>query len=81
MNGITLEIGMKFLNKKEIIMEEQSLENIVKHRCIEIVDEPNIIYVDYHIIYNQEKQDELNGAYLVDHVIERRFFPNGRWDV
>ena len=71
----------KTIKQKEIIMEEQSLENIIKHRCIEIVDEPNITYVDYHIISNQEKQDELNGAYLVNHIIEQRFFPNGRWDV
>ena len=62
-------------------MLEPSLENIIKHRCIKIVDEPNITYVDYHIISYQEDQEELNGAYLVDHIVEQRFFPNGRWDV
>ena len=62
-------------------MLEPSLENIIKHRCIEVVDEHNITYVDYHTIADQEKQEQLNGEYLVDYIIEKSFFPNGRWDI
>ena len=29
-------------------MEEQSLENIIKQRCIQIEDTPNAEYIDYH---------------------------------
>jgi len=62
-------------------MLEPSLENIVKYRCIEIVDEPSLEYIDYHKALEQKDQEDLNGAYLVDHIVEQRFFPNGRWDV
>ena len=60
-------------------MLEPSLENIIKHRCIQIIDEPSLEYIDYSKVLNREDQDELNGAYLVNHIIEQRFFPNGRW--
>ena len=72
---------MLTIKQKEIIMLEPSLENIIKHRCIQIIDEPSLEYIDYHKVLNREDQDELNGAYLVNHIIEQRFFPNGRWDV
>ena len=54
-------------------------KRICKSRCIQVVDEPSLEYIDYHKVLNQEDQYELNGAYLVDHIVERRFFPNGRW--
>ena len=60
-------------------MEEQSLENIVKHRCIQVVDEPSIEYTDYHTLSEMNDQVELTGQAMVDSIIERRFFPNGRW--
>ena len=60
-------------------MEEQSLENIVKYRTIQVEDVPNVEYIDYHK-YNQDKdQEQLNGEYLVDYIIQQRFFPNGLW--
>ena len=55
-------------------------KRICKSRCIQVIDEPSLEYIDYHKVLNQEDQEDLNGAYLVDHIIEQRFFPNGRWD-
>jgi len=60
-------------------MEEQSLENIIKFRPIQIVDEPVVQYVDYHKAVEQEEQEQRNGEYLVDYIIGKRFFPNGVW--
>ena len=60
-------------------MIEHSFENIIKHRCIEIIDLPSLEYVDYHKVIKQEDQEQLNGEYLVDYIIQKRFFPNGLW--
>ena len=60
-------------------MEEQSLENIIKYRTIQVEDTPKAEYIDYHK-YNQAKdQEDSNGEFLVDYIIERASFPNGRW--
>ena len=60
-------------------MLEQSLDNIIKQRCIQVEDIPTVDYIDYHK-YNQDKdQEQLNGEYLVDYIIQKRFFPNGLW--
>ena len=56
-------------------------KRICKSRCIQVIDDPSIEYIDYHKVLNQEDQEQLNGEYLVDHIIEKSFFPNGRWDV
>jgi len=60
-------------------MEEQSLERISQQRCIQVEDDDNPTYVDYHVIYDKEDQEQLNGEYLVDYIIQQRFFPNGLW--
>ena len=60
--------------------DKERLEHISFHRCIQVEDIPNIDYTDYHTYNQQKDQEDLNGAYLVDHIIEQRFFPNGRWD-
>ena len=60
-------------------MQEQSFDNIIRTRCIQIDDNDNPPYVDYHKILEQEDQEQLNGEYLVDYIIQKRFFPNGLW--
>ena len=60
-------------------MLEQSLENIIKQRCIQVEDNDNPPSCDYHKILEQEDQEQLNGEYLVDFIIQQRFFPNGLW--
>ena len=60
-------------------MEEQSLENIIKQRCIQVEDYEKVSYFDYHKALEKEDQEQLNGEYLVDYIIERASFPNGRW--
>ena len=63
------------------MFEETRLENIIKYRAIQVDEETLPDYIDYSIVLNQKDQEDLNGAYLVDHIVEQRFFPNGRWDV
>ena len=60
-------------------MEEQSLENIIKYRAIQIDDEDNPPCIDYHRILEQKDQEELNGKYLVDYIVGKASFPNGLW--
>ena len=60
-------------------MQEQSFDNIIRTRCIQIDDDDNPPCVDYHVIYEKEDQEQLNGEYLVDYIIQKRFFPNGLW--
>ena len=60
--------------------EEQRLVNLIKSRCIQVDDTMLPDYIDYCKALKQQDQEDLNGAYLVDYIIEQRFFPNGRWD-
>jgi len=69
----------KNIKHKGVIMEEQSLENICKYRCIQIEDYDNPPCVDYHKVIQEQEQEDLNGQYLVDYIIGKRFFPNGVW--
>ena len=60
-------------------MIEHCFESIIKYRCIQVIDEPVVQYVDYHKAVEQEEQEQRNGEYLVDYIIQKRFFPNGVW--
>ena len=60
-------------------MEEQSFDSIIKQRCIQIVEEDNPPMIDYHKVIEKEEQDELNGQYLVDHIIRESFPPVSTW--
>ena len=60
-------------------MIEHCFESIIKYRCIQVIDEPVVQYVDYHKAVEQEEQEQRNGEYLVDYIIGKRFFPNGVW--
>ena len=60
-------------------MIEPSLENIIKYRTIQVDDDDNPPCVDYHTVLEKEDQEQLNGEYLVDYIIQKRFFPNGLW--
>ena len=51
-------------------------KRISKFRCI-TMDQMETEYVPYNKVFEQEEQEEKNGAYLVDHIISKRFFPNG----
>jgi len=62
------------------MFEETRLENIIKYRAIQVDEETLPDYIDYSIVLNQEDQEELTGAALVNDIIEKSFFPNGRWD-
>ena len=61
------------------MFEETRLENIIKYRAIQVDEETLPDYIDYSIVLNQEDQEELTGAALVNDIIEKSFFPNGRW--
>ena len=60
-------------------MLEQSYDNIIKTRCIQVVDIDNPPCVDYHKVLEQEEQDTLNGEYLVDHIIKESYPPVSSW--
>ena len=60
-------------------MQEQSFENIIKTRCIQIVDDDNPPCVDYHKVIEREEQEQLNGEYLVDHIIKESYPPVSKW--
>ena len=61
--------------------EEQRLNNAIKYRCIQVDDTMLPDYIDYCKALKQQDQEELTGAALVNDIIEKSFFPNGRWDV
>ena len=60
-------------------MEAQTLENIIKWRCIQVDDIDNPPCVDYHRVLQDEDQEELNGAYLVDHIVKESYHPVSTW--
>ena len=60
-------------------MEEQSFDSIIKQRCIQIDDTDNPPMVDYHKVLEQEEQEELNGKYLVDHIVRESYPPISTW--
>ena len=62
-------------------MIEQSYDNIIKTRCIQVVDDQAESYVDYHTLIESVEQEELNGEYLVDHIIKNAYPPLETWIV
>ena len=59
--------------------EWERILNTIQWKAIQVENIPSDDYVDYHMVIEQEDQEELNGKYLVDFIIENAFFPNGRW--
>ena len=59
--------------------EWERILNTIQWKTIQIEDTTSDDYVDYHMVIEQEEQEELNGQYLVDFIIEKASFPNGRW--
>ena len=60
-------------------MQEQSFDDIIKTRCIQVIDDDNPTCVDYHKVLQDEEQEELNGEYLVDHIIKESYPPVSTW--
>ena len=60
-------------------MEEISLEDIIKYRCVQVVNDDNPPCVDYHKVLEKEEQEELNGEFLVDYIIKNSFPPMKTW--
>ena len=60
-------------------MLEQTYENIIKSRCIQVLDDDNPPLVDYHKVLEKEEQEQLNGEYLVDHIIQNAYPPVSTW--
>ena len=52
---------------------------ITRSRCIQVIHETTGRYIGYHKLDEQRSQEQKNGEYLVDFVVERASFPNGRW--
>ena len=56
------------------------LIRVSRFRCIQVADcMTTYDYIDYHKIDRYKDQEQLNGEFLVDYIIERASFPNGRW--
>ena len=54
-------------------------KRICKSRCIQVEETPTVEYVDYHKVLEQEEQEELNGKYLVDHIVRESYPPISTW--
>ena len=59
----------------------EHFERVSRHRCIQVDDVPLCGYVSYHNIIKSEEQEQTNGEYLVDYIVERASFPNGKWTI
>jgi hypothetical protein len=70
----------KLLHKgDDMFTEEQHLENIIKHRCIQVIDIPVVEHIDYHKLLDKNDQEASNGAYLVDYIVKNAYPPIGTW--
>ena len=60
-------------------MLEQTFDNIIRTRCIQIDDNDNPPCVDYHKVLEDKEQEQLNGEYLVDYIIKESYPPVSTW--
>ena len=61
--------------------ELERMVKAIQWRCIRVEDSPETGFVDYHTIYKCQELEEIFGELLVDAVVEKSFFPNGRWEI
>ena len=52
---------------------------ITRSRCIQVIPETTGRYIGYHKLDQRRCQEQKNAEFVIDYIVEKASFPNGRW--
>jgi len=66
-------------NNDDVDWEFERMIKAIQWRTIKVIDKDEDQYVDYHKVFEDHEQEELNGKYLVDFIVKKAYPSISDW--